>query len=150
MWTKCRHLVIIVLIFSTPSIFGQTGATEKITEKFFKTYKQSPTKAYADLFVDNKWMKDKKSDIETVKIKMNDFLSGLGDYYGYELVTEKSAGESYILKSFLIKYERQPIRFTFLLYRPNDEWQIQNFTYDTNIEGELEEAAKAYRLKNNW
>ena len=95
-------------------------------------------------------MKDKKSDIETVKIKLADFISGLGDYFGYEPITEKSAGESYVLKSFLVKYERQPIRFTFLLYKPNDNWQIQNFTYDTNIQGELEEAAKAYRLKSNW
>ena len=150
MWTKPKHLLVIVFIFSKLSTFGQTETIEKITETFFKTYKQSPTKAYADLFVDNKWMKDKKSDIETVKIKLNDFLSGLGDYYGYELITEKSAGESYILKSFLIKYERQPIRFTFLLYRPNAKWQIQNFTYDTNIDDELGEAAKAYRLKNNW
>jgi hypothetical protein len=150
MWTKQRQLSFIILFFATTSVFGQTGTVEKITETFFKTYKQSPTKAYEDLFVDNKWMKDKKSVIETVKIKMNDFLSGLGEYYGYELITEKSAGESYVLKSYLVKYERQPIRFTFLLYRPNDKWQIQNFTYDTNIEEELEEAAKTYRLKNNW
>src|SRR5215510_7936550 len=102
MWTQSRKLLFIVLILTTTSAFAQTETTEKITEAFFKTYKQNPTKAYADLFVDNKWMKDKKSDIETVKIKMNDFLSGLGDYYGYELITEKSAGESYLLKSYLI------------------------------------------------
>lgn len=150
MWIISKRLCLLSLILINTSVFGQTETTEKITETFFNTYKQSPTKAYSDLFADNKWMKDKKSDIETVKIKMNDFLSGLGEYYGYELITEKNAGESYILKSYLVKYERQPIRFTFLLYRPNKIWQIQNFTYDTNIEGELEEAAKTYRLKNNW
>lgn len=150
MRTKPNRLFVILFLFSTLSSFAQKETTETITENFFQTYKKDPTRAYADLFVDNKWMKDKKSDIETVKIRMNDFLSGLGEYYGYELITEKSAGESYVLKSYLIKYERQPIRFTFLLYRPNDKWQIQNFTYDTNIEDELEEAAKAYRLKNNW
>lgn len=150
MQTKLRMLLLIVIILTTSSVFGQNSAAEKITETFFKTYKESPTKAYTDLFENNKWMKDKKSDVETIKIKLADFLNGLGEYYGYELITEKSAGESYILKSYLIRYERQPIRFTFLLYRPNKEWQIQNFTYDTNIEDELEEAAKAYRLKSNW
>jgi hypothetical protein len=150
MYTKFRSLILIAFLLPGSFAFGQSGTNEKITETFFKTFKQNPTKAYEELFADNKWMKDKKSDIETVKIKMSDFLSGLGGYYGFELITEKSAGESYILKSYLIKYERQPIRFTFLLYKPNDKWQIQNFTYDTNIEEELEEAAKAYRLKNNW
>jgi hypothetical protein len=150
MQTYFRNLLFLVFALTTFSVFGQTQTTEKITETFFVTYKQNPTKAYSDLFIDNKWMKDKMSDVETVKIKMGNLLKGLGEYYGYELITEKSAGESYVLKSYLIKYERQPLRFTFLLYRPKDKWQIQNFTYDTNIEEELEEAAKAYRLKNNW
>ena len=150
MWLKSKHLFIIILIFTSTSVIAQTETTEKITETFFKTFKESPVNAYLNLFADNKWMKDKKSDIETNKIKLGDFFSGLGEYYGYEPITEKSAGESYLLKSFLVKYERQPIRITFLLYRPNNKWQIQNFSYDTAIEDELEEAAKAYRFKNNW
>ncbi len=141
------YLVLVAVLFSHFAI-GQSN--EKITETFFKIFKQSPTRAYENLFINNKWMNDKKSNIETVKIQLADFLSGLGDYYGYETITEKNAGESYVLKSFLIKYERQPLRFTFLLYKPKENWQIQNFTYDTNIEEELEEAAKAYRLKSNW
>src|SRR6476661_2613490 len=138
------------IAFVLLSNFAYSQSTEQITEAFFKAYKENPTKAYGKLFDNNKWMKDKKSDIETVKIKLADFISGLGEYYGYEAITEKSAGESYLLKSFLIKYERQPVRFTFLLYKPSDSWQIQNFTYDTNISEEIEEAAKAYRLKSNW
>ena len=143
-----RHSCFIVAVLFSGLSYGQS--TEKVTEVFFNAYKENPTKAYGNLFENNKWMKDKKSDIETIKIKLADFISGLGEYYGYELITEKSVGESYILKSFLIKYERQPVRFTFLLYKPNDNWQIQNFTYDTNISDEVEEAAKAYRLKSNW
>lgn len=147
--TKFLPFVILTLLSSATS-FSQQNADETITIKFFETFKTNPGKAYNDLFSDNKWMKDKKADLETIRIKLVDFFSGLGEYYGYEPITEKSAGESYVLKSFLIKYERQPVRFTFLLYRPNKIWQIQNFSYDTNIEDEVEEAAKAYRLKYNW
>ena len=62
-------LFTVVLVFVASSVFGQAGTTEKITETFFKTFKQDPAKAYGDLFSDNKWMKDKKADIETIKIK---------------------------------------------------------------------------------
>lgn len=148
--TKKSFLILISWLLLSTHSFGQLADNEVITKKFFETFKTDPGKAYNDLFVDNKWMKDKKTDLEAIRLKLIDFFSGLGQYYGYEPITEKSAGESYVLKSYLIKYERQPVRFTFLLYRPNKTWQIQNFSYDTNIEDEVEEAAKAYRLKYNW
>jgi hypothetical protein len=74
----------------------------------------------------------------------------LGEYYGYELITEKRAGESYIIKSFLAKYERQPLRFNFVLYKPNTKWVLQNLSFDVDVDEELSDAAKFDRLKENW
>lgn len=149
MTRKLLAFVIVTIFYCTIS-FAQTSHEETITKNFFETFKTNPGKAYDQLFIDNKWMKDKKADLATNRIKLVDFFCGLGNYYGFEPITEKTAGESYVLKSFLVKYERQPVRFTFLLYRPDKTWQIQNFSFDTNIEEEVEEAAKAYRLKANW
>jgi hypothetical protein len=147
--SNLKFLAVLSAILIAFYCDGQTSK-ENITTTFFKTFQKNQTQAYVDLFINNKWMKDNKSNIETAKIKLGDLLSTLGEYYGYEPITEKSAGESYILKSFLMKFERQPIRFTFVLYKPNDAWQIQNFTFDAGIDEELSEAAKAYRLKDNW
>lgn len=147
---KLIRLLLMTILFSVIIQHGFCQSDESITANFFKQFKSNPTEAYVDLFSNNKWMKDKKSDIETVKLKMQDLINTLGTYYGYEPITEKKAGESYVLKTFLVKYERQPLRFTFLLYKPNDTWQIQNFSYDASIDDELTEAAKMYRLKYNW
>ena len=38
-------------------------------------------------------MVDKKSALETNKIKLKDLLDQLGEYNGYEFVTEKQAGQ---------------------------------------------------------
>ncbi len=46
-----------------------------------------------------------------------------------------------MLKSFLVKYARQPLRFTFILYKPNDKWVIQNFSWDSALEDELYNAS---------
>jgi hypothetical protein len=48
-----------------------------------------------------------------------------------------------------VKYDRQPIRFNFLFYSPNGQWQLQNFSFDDGIDEELKEAAKIYKLKEN-
>lgn len=150
--TFLSHPSILALFFSllfSINVSGQEKTQEEsLTTSFFKTYKTDPIKAYSDLFSDTKYIS--KSDLETTKIKMKDYLTDLGDYLGYEEITTKKAGESYILKSFLIKYDRQPIRFTFILYKPLDKWKIQNFSYDANLSEELDNAAKLDRLRDNW
>ena len=44
---------------------------------------------------------------------------------------------------FLVKYEREPIRFTFLLYKPKDKWEVLNFSFNENMDKEIEDANKA-------
>jgi len=54
-----------------------------------------------------------------------------------------------MLKTFIVKFERQPLRFKFLMYKPDNTWSLNNFSYDASIDDELEEASKAYRFKVN-
>ena len=142
--------LLIVTVLSTNILKAQT-TTEEITTEFFKTFEKSPQKAVDYVFGTNKWMMDRNKDgIENVKTQLTSFLGLVGDYYGYEKITEKSVGESYKLVSYMIKYDRQPVRFTFVFYKPKDKWQVQNFQYDDNLDDELEESGKVYRLKENW
>ncbi len=90
--------------------------------------------------------KEKNYDVENVKSQLLNFTGLVGDYYGYEKITEKSLGESLKLVSYIIKYDRQPIRFTFLFYKPKDVWKIQNFKFDDNLDAEIEESAKINNL----
>jgi hypothetical protein len=142
-------LIILILACFSNCCFGQT-LKEEITTTFFKELEQDPSKAYINVFKFNKWMTDKKSALETSRIKLVDLVDQLGEYYGYELITEKRAGESYIIKGFLAKYERQPLRFNFVLYKPNAKWVLQNLSFDVDVDQELSDAAKFDRLKENW
>jgi hypothetical protein len=150
--TNLKRIILfflfVVFLNNLTSLAQTKSEEEALTTQFFKTFKSDPVKAYDNLFGDNKWIS--KSDLETTKIKLRDYFADLGEFYGYEEITLKKAGESYILKSFLVKYDRQPVRITFILYKPVDKWKIQNFSYDTNLSDELEAAAKLDRLKENW
>ncbi|CAL2104426.1 conserved exported protein of unknown function [Tenacibaculum sp. 190130A14a] len=140
--------LLIVTVFSTSILKAQS--TEEITKEFFKTYEKSPQKAIDYAFGTNKWMDRNQDGIENVKNQLNNLLGLVGDYCGYEKITEKSIGESYKLVSYMIKYDRQPIRFTFIFYKPKNKWQVLNFQYDDKLDDELEESGKVYRLKENW
>jgi len=148
---KIKLLTLTILVVLSTNILKAQTTTEEITDEFFNTYEKSPQKAVDYVFGTNKWMVDRNKDgIENVKTQLSSFLGLVGDYYGYEKITEKSVGESYKLVSYMIKYDRQPVRFTFVFYKPKDIWQVQNFQYDDDLDDELEESGKVYRLKENW
>lgn len=148
---KINLITLTIVVFLSTSILKAQATTEEITSEFFKTYEKSPMEAVGYVFGTNKWMVDRNKDgIANVKSQLTNFLGLVGDYYGYEKITEKSIGESYKLVSYMIKYDRQPLRFTFVFYKPKDKWQVQNFKFDDSLDEELEESAKIYRLKENW
>lgn len=148
---KILFATLMILALNAGSILKAQTTTEEITTAFFDTYEKSPLQAVEYVFGTNKWMPERNRDgIEHVKTSLSSLLDLVGDYYGYEKITEKSVGESFKLVSYLVKYDREPLRFTFIFYKPGDKWQLQSFQYDENIDDDLEEAAKAYRLKENW
>jgi hypothetical protein len=148
---KLRQLILtgllLTLIIAESS--GQTTPNE-IAEKFFSIYSKDPLKAVDYAFSTNKWFDKQKDAVVGVKNKIKNLTDLVGDYYGYELLAEKSAGPSVKILTFIAKYDREPLRFIFLMYKAKDSWRVNNFSFDEDIGDELTESAKAYRLKENY
>jgi hypothetical protein len=140
---KC--FFVALLSFLVVKSFAQKSGKE-IADRFFDIYKKDPSSAIDDYFSKNKWISRKKDDVTNLKTQLKNLVEQAGQFEGYELIAEKTVGTSLKLYSFIVKYDRQPLRFLLVLYKPIDIWQPQNFSYDLNIDNELEEAAKVYRL----
>ncbi|MEP0262882.1 hypothetical protein [Dokdonia sp.] len=143
-----KKITLLLLVSITIAFITKVNAQsseKEITSEFFKVFQSEPMKAMDYAFSTNKWMQRNIDGIESLKTKFKDLLPLIGDYYGYELITEKSIGKNLKLISYMLKYDRQPVRFTFVLYKPNEIWQVQNLNWDVNIDDELEESAKQDR-----
>ena len=134
-------VLLLITLGYTSSLPAQ--ATEReITEEFFRLYAIDPLKALDYAFSTNKWMERNKDAVESLKNQYYNLLPLIGNYNGYELISEKSMGENLKLASFMAKYDRQPIRWTFILYKPKDTWQVQNLKFDDKLGSDLEESSK--------
>lgn len=142
---KKLFILATVTLFSFTA-FGQSNP-EDIINTFFKEYAKTPSKAVEDIYATNPWTSRIKDGIETMKQEVNKYtVDYVGKYYGYELITKKQFSESFILYSYMVKYDRQPMRFIFKLYKPNDKWTLFSFKIDTDLDDEIEQAAKLYYL----
>ena len=117
-----------------------TGATAYI-DKFFKTYEKDGTsRAIINIFKTNPLVDSTSLRGLIAKIDTTRALIGL--YIGKELIVQRKASNSLILYSYLVKHQNQPVRFTFMFYKPKNDWVIYRLYFDDQVDNELEESAK--------
>jgi hypothetical protein len=141
-----KTILITAFVFISFLSFGQTGP-EDILSSFFKEYVDNPSKAVEEIYETNPWSMRIKDGIETMKNEVNKYTEDyVGKYYGYEVITKKQLGESFVLYAYEVKYDREPMRFTFIFYKPNKKWTLCSFKIDSDLDEELKDAAKIYNL----
>ncbi len=143
---KKMFFILSLSIFSC-SIAQAQNTPDDLIKTFFAGYQKNSGKAIDDIYLTNPWAIRIKDAIENIKKEVGGYTADyMGAYYGYERIVKKQLSESFILYSFLVKYDRQPLRFTFEFYKPNDAWRLFSFKIDGELDDEIEQAAKLYYL----
>ena len=126
------------------------NSPEDIANKFFALYKKEGSdKAVDYIFSTNKYAQNSQAAIDQLKDNLKQTLAIDGPFWGFELLSRKTAGDNFTMLTFLVKHDRDPLTFRMVFYRPHDVWQVQNFKFDNKMDEELEEASKANRFKEN-
>ncbi|ASU32626.1 hypothetical protein [Mucilaginibacter xinganensis] len=124
-----------------PPVVAVKGAAD-LVNTFFKKYKEEGTSAAVDyIFGTNKYFTN-TAGITQLKAKLDSLRQGVGNYLGKDLIVQKNASNSLVFYSYLVKHEIQPIRFTFMFYKPQNDWVLYRFKYDDQMDAELEDAGK--------
>lgn len=145
-----KHTIFItIIVFLLFPCCKKAQDPTSLVKDFFFTYEEKGIyKALDSIFQSNDWLLElSTNDIENLKKDLNTNINLLGDYHGYEIISMRSIGESLINYSCIVKYDRQPLRFSFMFYKASGAWVLYNFKYDDNLIEELNEAAKFYYLK---
>lgn len=143
---KKVFLLLSIITIYTISVNGQ-GTPEDMIKIFFNEYSKNPTNAVDNIYATNPWSSRIKDGIEAIKAEVDRYtIDVIGKYYGYELITKKQFSESFVLISYMVKYDRQPLRFTFKLYKPDNKWSLFSLNIDNELGAEIEEASKLYYL----
>jgi hypothetical protein len=114
---------------------------------FFKKYKDEGTSKAIDYIFSSNNLLVSTSQLYDLKNKLDSTRKILGNYDGQALITEKNVSTDLVLLTYLVKHEKQPIRFSFIFYKPNADWVLFKFQYDDQVISELEDSGKIYFIK---
>lgn len=132
-------LPILFLIFFLRHLESNAQADyEIITREFFHRYDSDPLNAMDFAFATNKWLNRNRIAIEKLKNNFKELRPQLGEYYGFEKLREAQITDRYRIVSYMVRYDRQPLRFTFVMYKPNHAWHVHNLRYDDTLDQDLE------------
>jgi hypothetical protein len=143
--TRLAPLCLLCIAFAAP-VLGQSEPQDLIAAFAERLHTEGPHVAVDSLFSTNEWMMRSQDTRDQITTQLTNLLPLIGAYHGREQIATRQAGGSLVLYSYLFKYDRQPVRFNFMFYRPEEEWRLYRFTFDDSFDVELEEANKLYYL----
>ena len=145
--------VLSLIIFSCSNTTSEAKSdiesepeVQKVIDTFFNKYKEgSPSDAIDYIFGTNQSFMPEQ--IAELKNKLTTATLATGNFNGTELITTKKTSDSLIFYSYLVKHDKQPLRFTFIFYKPKDKWVLYKFKFDDQVDAELEESGRIYFIK---
>ncbi|PKP02772.1 MAG: hypothetical protein CVU11_10680 [Bacteroidetes bacterium HGW-Bacteroidetes-6] len=128
-------IVIFILVAFISTGKAQETTYQGVVEKFFSLYSEKgPEKAIDYIFSTNPFLDPSSDQVTAIKLKLATAVAVIGDYSGYDPIIIKEFGSSMAIATYMVKYKRQPLFFTFVLYKPDKFWQIQTLRFDDKIE----------------
>ncbi len=137
-----KYLLVSFFLFVSVSAFASDEYNKEI-ENFFSLYEKGEiSKAIDSIYSTNRWIDPSSDAVMNLKGQFSSMAQMVGVYVGKERISVHSYGGRLLMVTYLLLYERQPIRLEFMFYRPADEWIIYSFSFDDNTDEELKMSAR--------
>lgn len=141
--------LLFIFTLSYATISCAQNPQEYIESFFFNLEKGGINIALDSIFkTDQLFAKESVEKIDNIKSQLQNVSEVIGNYYGAEPIFYDKLGQSVEIHSYLVRYEKQPLRFTFIFYKCLNKWTIYNFQFDSNLFDELYEKSKIYLLED--
>lgn len=128
-----KYLLIFVLVLLAYSTEAQNSA-DSIPNIFFKIFDEKGSDAAIDyVYATNKYISNNIAANLKVKSELRKIVSLIGKYHGNELIDKQSISDSYVRITYLARFNRQPLKFSFTMYKPNKIWQLQQLKFDDKV-----------------
>jgi hypothetical protein len=116
---------------------------QAIVDKVFRDISETKGSEWlASLYRTNPYNDTFQEGINRLKSSYESIEPILGKYRGRTLILKREVGDRVVYLYYLVAFDREPVRFEFLFYRPGDKWFIHDFSFNDKITDDIRELAK--------
>ena len=118
-------------------------------DKFFELYADEKTSDAVDsIYASNKYVSSIPVQVKQIKTQLSSLDDLVGEINFINKVSDYKVGELFVHVTYLVTYDRQPIRFEFQFFKVKEGWRIYSMSFDDNIDEDIKELARKAALKN--
>lgn len=104
---------------------------EQMVAIFFDLFRsRGPAQAVDYIFSNNPNIYERQDSVGALKEKVGKLEEMLGKEHGQVLIQDRQFADTIRVISYLVKYDRQPLRFTFVFYKAENRWVTYQFNFD--------------------
>ena len=139
-----RIAILVIASLLATHTWAADADYQPIIDRFFVKFEKGKVDdALDELYGTNKWVTQQRDMVQNVKNQFHGLVALVGEYHGRELIGTGRIGGRFVHVTYLVMYDRQPLRMEFALYRPQDAWILHSFSFDSKLPDELEAGARA-------
>lgn len=127
-----RAFALSLVFFASTSLLRAQASTDYLQEisAFFATIKKGQPKEATDRLLSTNAEAsarlDNKLSVQNGLERMKDTL---GEFKDFNIVKEKKIGDRIVYVLAFALYEKQPVRFEFIFYKPDEQWLFLNVNF---------------------
>ncbi|MGJ8693544.1 MAG: hypothetical protein ACSHW0_13825 [Thalassotalea sp.] len=140
-------LVAMCLPFSTYAV--ASGFQAEIDD-FFKLYQAGKVNLAVDtIYQSNSYVTAIPDQIMQVKNQLNSLNGLMGALHHIDKINDYYVGDKFVHSTYLVIYDRQPLRFEFQFFKVKKQWRIYSFSFDDDLTDDIERLARKAAIELN-
>ena len=87
-----------------------------------------------------------QDQIKKVKTQLSSLEDLVGSVNNIDEINTYHVGDYFVHVTYLVTYDRQPIRYEFQFFKVKEGWRIYSFSFDDNLTEEIKSLARKSAL----
>ena len=139
-----------ILLISTLLTFNSMASDyQSEIDEFFELYKIGKVNEAVDsIYKTNKYVSSIPDQIMNVKNQLTSLKGLVGEINNIGKIDTYTVGDDFVHVTYLVTYDRQPIRYEFQFFKVTEGWRVYSFSFDDELTEEIKGLARKSALSS--